>query len=376
MVLDYIKELLASQNQVIVPELGGFIVMDLPAEVAPNGNLLPARKLVLFSERLKSEPSNLLDLISAKTGQSKEDAWNQVQGFNYEIRNQLQNKGYSDLNEMGRLYINEQHELVFDAQVDLNLQPDSFGLREVKFGNIIPAETSMKSHERKSAAHSKHTHSADTPIQDEEEIPYGVPNQFATELVGGPDKKSALRIWLLGIPLVAILLVYLYFKAFDPSKRIVSANEKSVVKTEAEMQALVEESGKPVASLKEDQVENQTSSATEPTAKPQESTPAAANTGTKPEIKPAAQPATTLEVVEGLKFYVVVASLSSGPKAFSLRKKLLKDGHEDIQVLDPAGGKGNYRVVFGEYENLEEAKSIIAEKQSYFKEALWVLKLK
>lgn len=373
MVLDYLKELLATQNQVVVPELGGFIVMDLPAEVAPNGNLLPARKLVLFSERLKAEPSNLLDLISAKTGQSKDEAWAQVQGFNYEIRNQLQNKGYSDLSEMGRLYINDQHELVFDAQVDLNLQPDSFGLREVKFGNSIPAETLVKAPERKGGSHHKHTQVNEDLPKLEEEIPYGVPNQFATELVGGGEKKTALRIWLLGLPLVAILLVYLYFKAFDPSRRVVSANEKPVAKTEAEMQALIEETDKPVPSLKEDNVANRATAATE---KPAEPANAAEPTVTKPATKPQSNPTTTLEVVEGLKFYVVVASLSSGPKAFSLRKKLLKDGHEDIQVLDPAGGKGNYRVVFGEYENLEEAKSIIAEKQSYFKESLWVLKLK
>lgn len=367
MVLDYLKELLGTQNQVVVPELGGFIVMDLPSEVGSNGNLLPARKLVLFSERLKSEPSTLLEFLARKQGITSEVAWSQVQSFNYEIRHELQNKGFSDLPELGRLYINDQHELVFDAQPDLNLQPDSFGLREVKFGASIPSE-SHKTLERKHH-HGHHSNSVKPQEDDEEEPAYGVPNQFATELSGTGEKKSAIRIWLFGLPLVAILLIYLYFKAFDPSKRVITAPEGNKAQTEAEMQALVDAPPAITPTEGLDTAISKTES-----AKSSNSTAVAKPNAVKDQK--AAQPATTLEVVEGLKFYVVVASLSSGPKSFSLRKKLIKDGHEDVQVLDPQGVKGNYRVVFGEYENLEEAKSIIAEKQSYFKEKLWVLKLK
>ncbi len=75
------------------------------------------------------------------------------------------------------------------------------------------------------------------------------------------------------------------------------------------------------------------------------------------------------------KFYIIIGSFKNQNDAESIACKIKKDKNADIIVL-PQTEDGNYRVSYGSYSTIAEARSVITSVRANIKPDAWILALK
>jgi hypothetical protein len=76
-----------------------------------------------------------------------------------------------------------------------------------------------------------------------------------------------------------------------------------------------------------------------------------------------------------VNFYIIVGSFRNLMEAKLKAEKLIKDFNTNIIVLPPTI-QGNYRISYGKYSTLEEAKAIIINIRKTIKSDAWILSVK
>lgn len=100
----YIKELLNTNNRVIIPDFGAFIVK--------HG----AKRLVIFNEFLKYNDGLLIDFVAEKEGIPKDDASKKVTEFVTEMSGKLKTEKQYMLGDFGKLEMNNLNKIIFHQE--------------------------------------------------------------------------------------------------------------------------------------------------------------------------------------------------------------------------------------------------------------------
>ena len=130
---DYIKELLFTNQGVIIPGLGGFVSEYEPAAFDVSENkFLPPSKKITFNPEYSYHDSLLIEFISKKEKIAKENVEKNLQEFVKDTKYKLKKGEEINFPEIGTLTQNTKGQISFSQSKESNLLTDSFGLKSVK----------------------------------------------------------------------------------------------------------------------------------------------------------------------------------------------------------------------------------------------------
>lgn len=133
---NYIKDLLYRYDCVIVPNFGGFITNRMSASYNTNtSNFLPPFKQIAFNNNLKENDGLLANYIASVETISFEDANKAIATAVNNWNVNLQNESL-ELEEVGVLSLNENQQIIFEPNTDVNYLVESFGLANVTTSEI------------------------------------------------------------------------------------------------------------------------------------------------------------------------------------------------------------------------------------------------
>lgn len=125
----YISELLAENNCVVVPGLGGFLATRQHSTINQATQMVsPPAKKVSFNRMLSSNDGLLIKHIADATGLGFVDAEREVTSFVKQCHRQMEQEGVMHIPDVGKLYINNAGQMGFAEVSGKNLLADSFGL--------------------------------------------------------------------------------------------------------------------------------------------------------------------------------------------------------------------------------------------------------
>lgn len=113
MLSKYIKNLLKTQNRVIVPELGAFLQKD------------DALKTIYFNEFLKFNDELLINYISDQEHIDKTDAARIIKSFNKDVQEKLKKDRTIILEEIGNLYLDKNDKIQLKSSFSFALHSDN-----------------------------------------------------------------------------------------------------------------------------------------------------------------------------------------------------------------------------------------------------------
>ena len=125
----HIEILLLNSDCVIVPNLGGFMTHHIAARYDQQEQLfLPPLRTLGFNPQLKLNDSLLVQSYVEAYDISYPDALNRIEEEVAELKQHLANDGYYELNDLGKLSVNDEGNLVFEPCEAGILSPDLYGL--------------------------------------------------------------------------------------------------------------------------------------------------------------------------------------------------------------------------------------------------------
>lgn len=133
----HIEILLLSNDCVIVPGLGGFTANHIPASYETNDCLfIPPQRTLGFNSRLNSNDFLLTQSYSEAYDISYPDAFSRIESEVNEIKQELNNKGSYELNDIGVLYLNNDGNIEFTPCEAGILTPCLYGLSSFEIENL------------------------------------------------------------------------------------------------------------------------------------------------------------------------------------------------------------------------------------------------
>lgn len=126
-----VADLLYVHECVVIPGLGGFITQTHPAKVHPvKDQFKPPYKEIVFNPHLRTNDGMLLNYIAQQETLSYADAKQRLDRFVLKCLNELDKGNKISFRKIGRIYYNEEKQLVFQADETQNYLADSFGLSD------------------------------------------------------------------------------------------------------------------------------------------------------------------------------------------------------------------------------------------------------
>ena len=147
----HIEILLLSNDCVIVPELGGFMTHHVDARfIEEEATFLPPLRTLGFNPQLKINDSLLAQSYVEAYDISYPEALQRIEDEVEELKMHLQNDGFYELNDIGRLELNEDGHYVFTPCEAGILTPSLYGLGSFEMECLVTAAKPVKA--EKSAA--------------------------------------------------------------------------------------------------------------------------------------------------------------------------------------------------------------------------------
>lgn len=141
---DYIKELLFTNQGVVIPGLGGFVSEYEPAAFDVNENsFIPPSKKITFNPKYSYHDNLLTEFISEKENIDKEKSMQNLEDFVKDVKTRLIKGEKIDFPEIGSLSQNIKEEILFEQDTKSNLLSDSFGLTSVKTKPIVNPQNNV-----------------------------------------------------------------------------------------------------------------------------------------------------------------------------------------------------------------------------------------
>lgn len=124
-----ISELLFEHECVVLPDFGGFITNEKPAQLNPiTHQFKPPFREILFNIQLTANDGLLAKHIAEKESISYRSAKQKVEQFIAWCRTELEAGRQVDFIKIGNLSFDNVHNIVFEQDHQINYNPDSFGL--------------------------------------------------------------------------------------------------------------------------------------------------------------------------------------------------------------------------------------------------------
>jgi len=124
-----ISELLFDYECVVLPEFGGFITNDKPAQINRITHQFKApHREILFNVQLTANDGLLAKHISETDSISYKDARQKLDEFVSWCRNELRLGRKVEFAQIGSLFFDDAKNIVFEQDQQINYNPDSFGL--------------------------------------------------------------------------------------------------------------------------------------------------------------------------------------------------------------------------------------------------------
>ena len=124
-----ISELLFNYECVVLPELGGFITNDKPAQINRIAHQFkPPYREILFNVQLKANDGLLIKHIAQTESLSYKEARQKVADFVNWCRQELESGRQIEFARIGTLSFDDKRNIVFEQDHQINYNPDSFGL--------------------------------------------------------------------------------------------------------------------------------------------------------------------------------------------------------------------------------------------------------
>lgn len=125
----FIKELLFSNDCVILPGFGGFIGNYTPARIDRESHTFyPPVKSISFNSRLSHNDGLLIGKISEKKDMGYSDARNRVEAYIRELRDKLEKGERVHLDDIGHFQLNGEGGVQFEPDNTVNYLLGSYGL--------------------------------------------------------------------------------------------------------------------------------------------------------------------------------------------------------------------------------------------------------
>ena len=324
----HIEILLLSNDCVIVPGLGGFMTHYVEAHYDENEAVfLPPQRTLGFNPQLKLNDSLLVQSYIEAYDISYPEALNRIEDEVYELCQHIQNEGYYELNNIGRLSMNDEGKMEFEPCEAGILTPGLYGLGvfEMNMLNAAPVKTTI-------AAVAETT---DQDLQEEE-------NSAVAEKDDEEKEDGAIIIkmsWVRNVVAAAAALLAFFF--LTPQ---VDNDEPAVVNmSQLNLPVLTTDSNKKsTAELDEQQVKKVLQHREENVS----------DTTSAPKAAAATQPEPAAPQAPVARYCIVLASQVSKVNADEFVSKLKKQGYTDARVY--LNNKIR-RVVCGSFQTADEA---------------------
>jgi len=134
----YLTELLKTNDCVIVPDLGGFIAnYQTSGYDASSDKFSPPSKEIIFSSKLKKNDGLLVNYVGEKEGVGYLEARKIVSEFVSECLFKLENGEKIVFERIGSLRFDQNDHFVFEADPQVNVRTDAFGLDSFHFPQLV-----------------------------------------------------------------------------------------------------------------------------------------------------------------------------------------------------------------------------------------------
>ena len=134
----YLAELLKTYDCVIVPDLGGFIAnYQSSAQNTQGDQFSPPSKEIIFSSKLKKNDGLLVNHIGEKEGVGYLEARKMVSEYVSECLFKLENGETVEFERIGFLHFDQNENLLFKPDSQINFRTDVFGLESFHFPPLI-----------------------------------------------------------------------------------------------------------------------------------------------------------------------------------------------------------------------------------------------
>jgi cell division protein FtsN len=398
MIEKYIKELLLTQDKVVVPNLGTFTSLFSPAKMSADGNtIIPPHKALNFSIYIREEDKNddLMKVVMKGENTGYYDFNEKLLAFVEQVQQSIIANGQYEMKEIGTLVKDAHNKIVLLQDNHQSFLGDSFGLppidtvfveKEIEKITVPEVKTFDKIiTEDKPTATPKEILEKEEQLRQEalRERQEGGKSNTASikkdvDSTAKGGRKSDLMWWLAVIPLVFLFtfLVYLFtspeamrnFKAFFGSEKEVSADMNTLNQNTEENNTNLSDSLDNASdnSSEINPIDNQPSeiSTDKEIKSEKEKTPVNNET-------PKVNASGTEENLTIGKFYLVYGSFSSKNGAEKARKTLTDKGLNTKLLF--LSSKNMYRVVIGDFESHADATNKKTELGSEFSQT-WILK--
>ncbi|WP_027001151.1 SPOR domain-containing protein [Hugenholtzia roseola] len=124
----YIKQLLIDENEVVVPEVGTFVVTHNQAEILSDSITPPRRKIQFYSKLRSDKNEKLAKLVIASEEISREDFHTQLEYFIEQVQTQIDLQGSYQLLDLGKLGRDAEGYFTFSQAFKDEISEENFGL--------------------------------------------------------------------------------------------------------------------------------------------------------------------------------------------------------------------------------------------------------
>lgn len=123
----HIINLLKEHECVVLPGIGGLLLKHIAAH-SSHGQIYPASKIIRFNRNISNDAELLVSSLINESGLTYIEAKQEVQNFVGRIKFQLTQKGFCDIDTLGRFSLTEDDNVKFIANASIkNLDKDNFG---------------------------------------------------------------------------------------------------------------------------------------------------------------------------------------------------------------------------------------------------------
>tara|TARA_B110000037_G_C17116904_1_gene504160 strand:- start:2381 stop:3400 length:1020 start_codon:yes stop_codon:yes gene_type:complete len=123
----HIINLLKEHECVVLPGIGGLLLKHVAAH-SSHGQIYPASKIIRFNRNISNDAELLVSSLINESGLTYIEAKQEVQNFVGRIKFQLTQKGFCDIDTLGRFSLTEDDNVKFIANASIkNLDKDNFG---------------------------------------------------------------------------------------------------------------------------------------------------------------------------------------------------------------------------------------------------------
>jgi len=319
--IEFIERLLYSNDCVIIPQFGGFVLNTKDFQFLENDQTIaPKSKWVAFNERLQSDDGLLATSWAKDKGISQKQAFMVVHQFGHELSAIIKAETEFQFGNIGVFSLNKSGRLQFEPNQSLNFDLNQYGLTPVSIGQARKKPVLQENPIEKSV----------------EDLPTIQPikrtrqNQFYTYVI--------LAFFIGGTAA--------YFLT-EPNSRLVNSSFSPLTtraKIRAEKPADIKPLKKDVSINSEKPVEEKVESIVNETP----------------------------ESAAGI--YLVVGSFITEAKATICQAELVAKGFEDVKIIEKRSGEKYFRVSVGEVATYDAGYAAAAQMKSDNKLDIWVYK--